>query len=142
MDTKALVSVGAAVFVGAFLVLLGADIIPQRVFEPNVPSWVLVVIGLALLLAGTSVFFRIGSPTATRMIGVCMLFMALSFFWVALFGDPGHMNSDLPYLSDRLNLFLGRSMFGLGGLLWLWLGISALRHAKHQPQEGVAESDQ
>ena len=47
---------------------------------------------MALRLAATSVFFRIGSPIATRMIGVCMLFMALAFLWVALFGDPRHMS--------------------------------------------------
>lgn len=140
MDTKAIVIAGAVTCVGASLVLLGADVIPQRVFKPTVPSWMLVVIGFALILAGMSVFFHVGSPIATRMIGVCMLFMALSFFWVAFFSDPRHMSGGIPFLPDQYNRFLGRIVFGLGGLFWLWLGILALRHAKHQP-EGVVEGD-
>jgi hypothetical protein len=141
MDTKGFLIAGAVSCVGAFLVLLGADIIPQRVFKPTVPSLVLVVIGLALILAGTSVFFRVGSPIANRMIGVCMLLMALPFFWVAFFGDPRHMSGGIPFLPDQYNRFLGRFMFGLGALFWLWLGVMALRHAKHQPEGGVVEGD-
>jgi hypothetical protein len=142
MDTKTLVSVGVAVFSGAFLVLLGADIIPQRVFKPNVPSWLLVVIGLALVLAGTSVFFRVGSPIANRMIGVCLLLMAAPFFWVALFGDPRHMSGGIPFLSDQCNLLLARFAFGFFALIWLWLGVLGLRYARHQPGERAVESDQ
>src|SRR5512141_1794827 len=122
MDTKALVSIGAVTCVGAFLVLLGADIIPQGVFKPTVPSWILVVIGLAVILAAMSIFVRVGSPiAAARMIGVCTFFMALSFFWVALFSDPRHMSGGIPFLPDQYNWFLGRFMFALGALFWLWV---------------------
>lgn len=137
MNTKAIVSAGAVECVGTFLVLLGADIIPQRVFKPTVPSWMLVAIGVALILAATSVFFRIGSPAATRMIGVCMLLMALSFSWVAFFGDPRHMSGGIPFLPDQYNRFLGRFMFGLAALFWLWLGVASLRYAKLQPEGGI-----
>jgi multisubunit Na+/H+ antiporter MnhB subunit len=123
--------------VGAALVLIGLDVIPQRVFRPNVPSWLLVVLGLVLVLAGASVFLRIGSPTATRLIGVSLTLMALVFSWVALFGDPRYMSGGIPFIPDEFNWLLGRIMFGLVALLFLWLGVSALRHAKHQPEEGV-----
>ncbi len=141
MDPKAFLIAVAVSCVGAFLVLLGADIVPQRVFKPTVPGVVLVVIGLALILAGMSVFFRVGSPIANRMIGVCMLLMALPFFWVAFFGDPRHMSGGIPFLPAQYNRFLGRFMFGLGALFWLWLGVLALRHAKDQADEGVDDGD-
>lgn len=143
MDTKTLVIVGAVTCVGAFLVLLGADIIPQRVFKPSVPSWILVAIGLALILAAISVFFRVGSPiAAARMIGVCMFLMALSFCWVAFFSDPRHMSGGIPFLPDQYNRFFGRLMFGLGALFWLWVGVLALRLAKQQYKVEVVEGDQ
>lgn len=142
MEPKAFLIAVAVACVGAFLVLLGADIVPQRVFKPNVPSLVLVVIGLALILAGMSVFFRVGSPIANRMIGVCMLLMALPFFWVAFFGDPRQISGGIPFLPAQYNRLLGRFMFGLGALFWLWLGVMALRHAKDQADEGMDESDQ
>ncbi len=129
--------------VGAFLVLLGADIIPQRVFKPTVPSWVLVATGLAIILAGMSIFVRVGAPiAAARMIGVCMFLMALSFCWVAFFSDPRHMSGGIPFLPVQYNRFLGRFVFGLVALFWLWVGVLALRHAKQQPEADVVEGDQ
>ena len=141
MDTKKLVTAGAVACIGAALVLLGADFIPQRVFKPHVPSWVLVVLGLGLILVGVSVFFRIGSPIATRLIGVSLLLMAMAFSWVAFFSDPRYMSGGLPFLPDDYNVLLGRTVFGLFALFFLWLGVSAMRHAKHQPAEGADESD-
>lgn len=141
MDTKTFAPAAAVTCVGTFVVLVGADIIPQRVFHPTVPDWLLIAIGFGIVLAGTSVFFRIGSPTATRMVGVSMLLMALLFSWVAFFGDPRQMSGGLPFVSKEFNWFLGRSMFLGGSALWLWLGISALKHAKHQSSDGVHERD-
>lgn len=129
--------------VGAFLVLLGADIVPQRIFKPTVPGWLLIAIGLALILAGLSIFVRVGSPiVAARMVAVCMLLMALAFGWVAFFSDPGHMSGGIPFLPDQYNRLLGRFVFGLGALFWLWVGVLALRHAKDQPEGGVVEDGQ
>lgn len=141
MDLKTSLTAGAVVCVGAFMVLLGADIIPQRVFPPKVPSWLLIAIGLGVVLAGTSVFFRTGSPSATRMVGVSMLLMALPFFWVSFFGDSRQISGGILLLPDRFNRLVGRFMFLLGAVFWLWLGVSALRHAKYQPEEGVVEGD-
>ena len=141
MATKAFVTAGTVACVGVAMVLLGVDIIPQDVMPLNVPSWVLVVLGLAVTLGGVSVFLRIGSPAATRLVGISLLLMALGFAWVALFGDPRYMRGGLPFLPDRYNWLLGRFAFSLCALLFLWMGVSALRHARHQPKEGVAESD-
>lgn len=141
MDDKGLVRGGAVACFGAALVLLGYDVIPQRVFEPNVPSGMLVVLGFGLTLVGVSPFFRVGSPSATRLAGGSFLLMALAFAWIAFFGDPSHMEGDIPFLPNAYNVLLGRLMFGLGGLFWLWLGVSALRYAKHQPDEGVVDAD-
>ena len=141
MDDKGFVRGGEVACFGAALVLLGFDIIPQHVFEPNVPSWILVLLGFGLTLAGVSPYFRTGSPNSTRLVGGTCLLMALVFFWIAFFGDARHMSGGIPFVPNAYNVFLGRFMFSLGGLLWLWLGVSALRHAKHQPDEGVVESD-
>jgi len=142
MDDKGHIRGGAVACFGAALVLLGYDIIPQDVFEPNVPSWMLVVLGFGLALAGVSPFFRTGSPKATRLVGGSCLLMALAFFWVSFFGDPRYMSGGIPFIPKAYNVLLGRFMFGLVGLLWLWMGVSALRYAKHQPEEGVVEIDQ
>lgn len=142
METKAFVTAVVVTLVGVFLVLLGADIIPQHVFKPKVPSLVLGVIGLALILAGLSVFFRVGSMIANRMIGACLLLMALPFFWVAFFGNAQHMSGGIPFLPDKYNFLLGRIMFGFGAIFWLWLGVLAFRHAKDQTGDGAVEGDQ
>src|SRR5688572_15435144 len=132
MDTKTFAIAAVVTCSGTFMVLVGADIIPQRAFNNTVPAWLLVAIGFGIVLAGTSVFFRIGSPTATRMIGTSMVLMALLFVWVAVFGDPRYMSGGLPFVSKEVNRFLGRIMFVGGSVIWLLLGISALRHARHQ----------
>lgn len=127
-----------AVCGGAALVLIGAGIVPERVSRPDVPGWLLVALGAGILLAGLSVCFRIGSPVATRLVGVALLLVALAFAWISLFGDPRHLRGGAPFLSAELNWLLGRMAFGLCALLFLALGIAALRHARHQPGEGVA----
>ena len=129
MDVKAFVTAGAVVLVGAGLVLLGADIIPQHLVKANVPNWLTVVLGLVLILAGASVFIGIGSPISTRLIGVSLLLMALAFAWVTLFGDPRHMVGGGPFIPDEYSRFFGRFAFGLIALLFLWLGVMALKHA-------------
>ena len=141
MDDKGLIRGGAVACFGAALVLLGYDIIPQRVFEPNVPSWMLVVLGFGVTLAGVSPFFRVGLPNSTRLVGGSCLLMALAFAWIAIFGDTRHMSGGIPFLPNVFNVFLTRFMFGFGGLLWLWLGISALKHAKHQPEDGIVDNE-
>ena len=141
LDTKKLLTAGAVACIGAALMLLGADFIPQRLFEPHVPSWVLVMLGLGLILVGVSVFFRIGSPIATRLIGVSLLLIALTFIWVAFFGDPRYMSGGLPFLPDDYNVLLGRTMFGLFALIFLLIGAAALIYAKYKPEEGADDSD-
>lgn len=127
METKASITIGAVACIGIALLLVGADVIPQRVFKPNFPSWMLIVLGLCLIAACVSVALGIGSPIGTRLIGVTLLLMALAFFWVALFADPRHMNGGIPFLPDQFNWFLGRAMFGLCALFFLWLGVSVFQ---------------
>ena len=141
MDTKKLVTAGAVACSGAFLLLLGVDFIPQRVFKPNVPSWLLVGLGAGIILVGVSVFFRIGSPIASRLIGGSLLLVGVVFGWVAFFSDPRYMRGGLPFLADDCNVLLGRTAFGLFALFFVWIGAAALRHAKHQPEEGADERD-
>lgn len=132
---------GAVACFGVALVLLGYDIIPQRIFQPNIPGWLLVALGFGLTLVGISPFFRIGSPAATRLAGAAFLLMALTFAWIALFGDPRHMSGGIPFIPDIYNVLINRCMHGLGSLFWLWLGVSALCHAKGQPESGVMDID-
>lgn len=141
MDDKGLIRGGAVACFGVALVLLGYDIIPQRVFRPNVPGWVLVVLGAGLTLAGVSPFFRTGSPNATRLVGGAMFMMAITFLWVAVLGNARHMSGGIPFIPNAYNVLIGRVMFALGGLFWLWLAVSAWKHAKDQPDEGVADED-
>jgi hypothetical protein len=140
MNQKILTGVAVA-GIGAIMALIGADIIPQRLWPPNVPGWLLAALGLGLVLAGVSVFFRIGSPRATRMVGVALLSMSLTFGWVSLFGDARHMSGGIPFLPDAVNVFIGRLAFGFVALFFLWLSIMALKYARFQPEEGVEEDE-
>ena len=142
MDAKTFVIAGVVACVGVALVLLGTDIIPLSAVKTNVPDWMLVVIGLALILTAGSVYVRTGSlPIAARLVGISLLLMALAFAWIALFGDPRQMRGGIPFLPDVYNGLLGRFMFGVGALLFLGLGFLALRHAKDRPVDEGIESD-
>lgn len=128
METKRLITAGVVACVGVVLLLIGIDVIPQRVVKPNVPGWVLVVIGLVPILAGGSVFLHVGSPVASRMVGVSLLLMALVFLWAALLTDPRHMSGGIPFFPDRCNWLLGRFAFGIVALFFAWAGVWALKH--------------
>lgn len=67
--------------------------------------------------------------------------LAVAFGWVAVLGDPRYMSGGLPFLPREYDVSLGRAAFGLAALFFLWLGISALKGAKRQPERGVVESD-
>ena len=93
------------------------------------------------ILVGVSVFFRTGSPVASRLIGGSLLLMGVAFGWVAFFSDPRYMRGGLPFLADDCNVLLGRTAFGFFALFFVWIGAVALRDAKHRPEERAEGSD-
>jgi len=141
MKTKKFITAVVVASVGIFLVLLGADIIPQRIFRPNVPSSMLVVVGLGLILPAIAVFIGIGSTTANRLIGLSMILIAVAFAWTALFGDPRHMEGGIPFIPGTMNWFIGRIVFGLVALFFLWVGVLALSHVKERNDKRDVNSD-
>lgn len=134
-ETKRLITGGVVACVGVVLLLIGIDVIPQRAVRPNVPGWVLLVLGLMMILVGGSVFLPVGSPVASRMVGVALLLMALIFLWVALLADPRHMSGGIPFIPHYCNSLLGRFAFGLVAFFFAWAGVWALKNPKGRLME-------
>lgn len=128
------VGVGTTAF-GVALVLLAADVIPQRWWPPNVPSWVLAVVGLVCVFAGAAVLVGLGTPASSACVALSMLMMAIAFLWIAFFGSARHMSGGIPLLPKWLNVSIGRFVFALAGLGFLALAWSAWRWSRRQADE-------
>lgn len=134
-EEKKLFIGGIVMAVGFALALLAADVIPQRVFQPTVPNWMLLVVGAVLVSAGGSVFLKIGSPASIRAVALSMFLAAFAFLWIAFFGETRNFDGGLPFVSQRFNRILAGMAFGLGALGFGAIGFLAWRSARRASRD-------
>jgi hypothetical protein len=158
MRRSVLLVAALATLTGCLIVLLAVGAIPLRNSFVNGPRWVIILSGLAFLLAGVlAVLFELqrqeASPPLTSMIGILRtltgLLLVLIFVtlgnWVA-FG-PGErdiqtsLSTPLFGSSETSGGFLGRAAFGTGAVildlvLLYGLVVSTWRRARDRAGEG------
>jgi hypothetical protein len=113
--------------IGVAIMLVALDIIPQRLLQPNVPSWVLFIVGLTIALVAGAALVGTGKLAGSLLLALAMLGMATAFLYIAFFGESRHMSGGIPFIPDWLNFSVGRIAFGLFGLLFLAIGVFAVR---------------
>ena len=122
-----------AVMVGSGLAigLAAVGILPLDESSLNGPRWVFGSIGWVVGSGGlaivTTPWRRVHLLSVALMVGG----MAAIGMWIALWGPSEEIRGGLPFVSDRVNQGLGKTMFGIGslinlGVLW-WIIRDLLR---------------
>jgi hypothetical protein len=133
-----------AVAAGLYLALVGLEILPVPGGRGNLhgPPWLVVLIGLAVFLAGVAAFLQaLGHAHATgdlpadaprwmrvaQYLIVVVLFASFAVMgsWVAFAGDPDQFSGGLPFVGAAINVVIARIAFGFGALI-CWLGTIAV----------------
>jgi hypothetical protein len=127
-----------AVAAGLYLVLVGLSVLPIPGGPRNLhgPLWLVLLIGLAVFLAGVCAFVQVvgranasgdlpaDAPQWTRvvqyLIGVTLFAsFAMIGSWVAFAGDARYFSGGIPFLGAA-NVSIARIMFGIGAVIcWL-----------------------
>ena len=89
-----------------------------------------IVVLVILTPAGVMWIITTQSKTARAWLAVIILaIMAIIGFWIAFAGDAQRISGGIPFLSEDVNIFFGRVVFGAGGALCAWFCYRAARDA-------------
>lgn len=145
----------AALAFGAFVMLAGAGVVPERVLgKAHAPGWVVVACGLAFFIAGAAILLQSAggadangrlAPTAPRWMAAAQYLLVLTILvvfaaigsWVAFGPGERPISVNLGGLPlGRAPEYFGRAVFGLGAaLLWLCVAVmtaSGLRRLRNR----------
>ncbi len=111
---------------GAFILLIAVGVIDNQQ-PPSAPSWIVGLAGAVFVIAG--IMLLLGQRSRYTALGaafICALFAAIGI-WIAFLGPSESITGGLPFLPRSMNAKLGRTLFGLGGVISLGIGILAVR---------------
>lgn len=102
---------------GCYPVALGLGLLPVDEAGLSAPLWVVAGAGFAFIIAGFMILFARHSRINDLLAGVLLLLFGTMGIWVSLFSSSEGFSGGLPFLSQELNILLGRWLFGLGALI-------------------------
>lgn len=111
---------------GVAITGVGIGLIPVEPEKVHAPYWVIALCGIMFLAGGTAVLLGEKNPLNRFLAATIALSLAISFAWVAFYGDGQHMSGGAWFLPKSANVALGRVVFGLGSLLGFVIGGLAL----------------
>lgn len=113
--------------IGSVLMLVGVGAIPEKLVQPQVPLWVLFLVGVMITFGGIAAFCKPGGAGVTFLAASILFLMGFTFGWIAFFADARGMSGGLPFLSQQVNQMMGKGIFGVVGLFFSGIGVVALR---------------
>lgn len=114
---------------GCYPIALGLGYLPVDEAELTAPLWVIAVAGLGFVIGGFMILFAGHSRANDLLAGMLLLLFGILGAWVCLFSSSEGFSGGLPFLSQELNIVVGRSLFGLGALISFALCVYAFRRA-------------
>lgn len=125
-----------AVAAGIYLVLVAVGMLPIPGGPDNLhaPLWIVLLIGLAVLLAGLAAFIQAAghadgtgelpadAPRWMRMAQYLIVVVLFATFgmigsWVAFAGDSHQFSGGIPFVAAAINVAIARVMFGFGAII-------------------------
>ncbi|MFH1045606.1 MAG: hypothetical protein V1727_01425 [Candidatus Omnitrophota bacterium] len=111
---------------GLIVILLALNIIPAREVKFNAPAGITFVMGLVFLFTGLAVYAKRYSPLSLFFVSLALFTMSVVFFWAALKVPAGEISGEGDFfLPTKMAGTLGKVVFGIMGLLFALVGISA-----------------
>jgi hypothetical protein len=133
---------------GAFIMAVGAGIVPVDPETIHAPMWIIAMAGLVFVLGGVMMLAGwleqegatpVGTPVTTNpiphiLVLAIMLCMAAMATWATFAEGEIEGGIALPFVSydSEINQYLGRALFGFGALLCWAVVAAAAFHAWRQ----------
>ena len=114
---------------GCYPVALGLGYLPAGEAGLNAPPWVVAGAGFVFVIAGFMILLAKYSRIVDLLAGILLLLFGIMGVWVSLFSASEGFSGGLPFLSQELNIMLGRWLFGLGALISFAMCAYAFRRA-------------
>lgn len=105
-----------AIACGGFILLVASGVIPMQTAN-NTPMWIVGLVGVMFVLAGTMIFLRNHSRVLDLFAALILASFTLLAAWITLYGSPDGFSDGIPFLPDKANVSLARIMFGFGAVL-------------------------
>jgi hypothetical protein len=122
------------VVLGCYPIAIALGLIPADDVELTVPRWIIAGAGLTFVIAGLMILFADHSRANDMLAGVLLLLFGALGTWVSVLSSGEGFSGGLPFLSPKLNIVVGRWVFGFGALICFALSVYAFRRAANRPK--------
>lgn len=115
------------VCIGTGILLIALGLIPVDPATVHAPYSVLGLCGVVFFLAGVMILLGENSKYNSLGASVMLICFAIIGGWATVFASTEGMRGGLPFLSDGINVLLGKSLFGFGALVCAALAVYAFK---------------
>ena len=105
-----------AIACGGYALLAASGVLPMETAN-DTPMWVVGLIGVMFLIAGTMIFLRNHSRLLDLFAAIILASFSLIGGWVTFHASPEGFSGGIPFLPHDINVSFARVMFGLGSAL-------------------------
>ena len=130
---KLLYGIGCLVL-GCYPIAVALGFVPVDDAKLTAPRWVIAGAGLTFVVAGFTFLLADHSRANDFLAGVLLLLFGVLGAWVSVFSPEVGFSGGLPFLSQELNIVVGRWVFGFGALICLALSVYAFGRAASRPK--------
>jgi len=119
---------------GCYPIALALGFIPVDDAELTAPRLVIGGAGLTFVVAGFMILLADYSRANNLLAGVLLLLFGIMGMWVAVLSSDDGFSGGLPFISEEVNILVGRWVFGIGALICFALCVYAFRLAASRPK--------
>lgn len=113
---------------GIFLILEGLQITQFGKPANDTPYWMVSLAGTAVVLVGIMMFVQnLGSRWKDLLAFFITGAMGSMGLWISLFAEESSISGNLTFLSQVINIPVGRTVFGIGAMICYLMSFYALK---------------
>jgi len=112
---------------GSYPIALSLGYVQIEESASTAPPWVIAGAGFVFVIAGFMILLANHSRANNLLAGVLLMVFGIMGIWVSLFSSSEGFSGGLPFLSQDLNILIGRCLFGLGAIISFALSAWAFR---------------
>ena len=119
---------------GAYLLGLAVGVVAPAAEAAARPGWMVGLGGAVFLVSGVAVLLQHRPAAGWFAAMVFLACGAAAGLYIGLFADPASIEGGIPFLSRDANERVGRTIFALGGVIYLALLAWGLWRGPRRPQ--------
>ena len=117
------------IFLGLYLLAISFRLLETDSASTHAPMWIIGLIGIVFMVAGCMILLRKHNRLLDVLAAIICFSFAVVGIWVSLFSPSEGFSGGIPFVSESINIFLARGVFGLGAIVTSLMCLYAIRRA-------------